>query len=60
MGRISMKENNHKERNMSVPIENHKTAAWANIENVKKNSRVPLPSVFEVENAKEWVDTNEK
>ncbi len=55
-----MKENNHKEKNMSVPIENHKTAAWANIENVKKNSRVPLPSVFEVENAKEWVDTNEK
>ena len=45
---------------MSTSIENHETAAWANIKKVKKDSRVPLPSVFEVENAKEWVDKNQK
>lgn len=55
-----MAKNKHKKNNMSTPVENHKTAAWANIENVKKDSRVPLPSTFEVENAKDWVDDNEK
>lgn len=57
---MNMGENKYKEKNMSMPLENHKTAAWANIEHVKKNSRVPLPSTFEVKNAKEWVDNNEK
>ena len=60
MRRIIMGENRYKEKNMSMPLESHKTAAWANIEHVKKNSRVPLPSTFEVENAKEWVDNNQK
>lgn len=55
-----MAENRYKEKNMASPIENQETAAWANIENVKKVSRVPLPSVFEVENAKGWVDENQK
>lgn len=55
-----MADNRYKEKNMSTPIENHETAAWANIEKVKRNSRVPLPSMFEVENAKEWVDNNQK
>ncbi|SHK04459.1 CDIF630_02480 family spore surface protein [Paramaledivibacter caminithermalis] len=55
-----MVANKHKEKNMATPIEKHETAAWANIESVKKDSRVPLPSTFEVENAKEWVDKNQK
>ncbi|SKC85455.1 CDIF630_02480 family spore surface protein [Maledivibacter halophilus] len=55
-----MTDNRYKEKNMSSSIENHETAAWANIENIKKVSRVPLPSVFEVENAKGWVDKNQK
>jgi hypothetical protein len=55
-----MSDNKHKEKSMSIPIEKHETAAWANIEHIKKNSRVPLPSKFEVENAKEWVDKNQK
>ncbi|QZY55028.1 CDIF630_02480 family spore surface protein [Crassaminicella profunda] len=42
------------------PIENHKTAPWANIEDLKSQSRVPIPNELEVENAKEWVDDNEK
>lgn len=58
--RISMAKNRYDGKNMSIPVENHKTAAWANIKHVKRDSRVPLPSNFEVENAKEWVDNNEK
>jgi len=55
-----MAKNRYKETNMAAPIENHQTASWANIESVKEVSRVPLPSVFEVENAKGWVDENQK
>ncbi|QXM07043.1 CDIF630_02480 family spore surface protein [Crassaminicella indica] len=42
------------------PIENHKTAPWTNIQNLKLESSVPIPNELEVENAKEWVDENEK
>lgn len=55
-----MAKNRIKERFMGVPIENHTTAAWANMENTKPVSNVNLPSETEVRNAKEWVDTNEK
>ena len=41
-------------------IENQNTAAWANIEKVKKDSKVPIPSNFNTELAKEWVENNEK
>lgn len=43
-----------------VPTESHKTAAWANIERQKPYSGVAVPSESEVENAKEYVDGNEK
>lgn len=55
-----MAKNRYKETHMSVPVENNRTAAWADVKKVKKESRVPLPSAFEVENAKEWVDNNQK
>ncbi|MCT4618156.1 MAG: DUF3787 domain-containing protein [Marinisporobacter sp.] len=42
------------------PIENHKTASWANIETLKPESCVPIPNELEVENAKKWVEENEK
>jgi len=42
------------------PIENHDTAAWANIEDTKPMSNVSLPNEVELRNAKEWVDTNQK
>ncbi|MCI1944466.1 CDIF630_02480 family spore surface protein [Clostridium luticellarii] len=41
-------------------IENHKTAAWANITKTKSDSRVPIPNQNEIDNSKEWVDSNEK
>ena len=49
-----------KERLMPRPIEQHTTAAWANIETLKERSKVAIPSEFEVGNAKDWVDTNQK
>lgn len=41
-------------------IENQNTAAWADILKVKKHSRVPIPSEFNTELAKEWVEENQK
>lgn len=45
---------------MGVPIEKHDTASWANIEEMKPVSNVQIPNDFEVMNAKEWADENEK
>ncbi len=42
------------------PIENHQTAAWADIEKVQPESRVPIPSQEAVDRAKDWVEENEK
>lgn len=55
-----MAENRLKEKSMGMPVEKHDTAAWANIASVKKVSRVTIPSEMQTENAKEYVDTNEK
>lgn len=43
-----------------TPIEKHETAAWANIEETKPVSNVTIPSENETQNAKDWVDSNEK
>ena len=53
-------QKNIREHLMLRPIEQHTTAAWANIEKVKEISNVSIPSEVEVWNAKEWVDTNQK
>ncbi len=55
-----MAKNKKKEKDMSRPIENHKTAAWANIEDLYPVSNVARPDEDQVINAKEYVDTNEK
>ncbi|HHV29012.1 CDIF630_02480 family spore surface protein [Acetivibrio mesophilus] len=55
-----MAENKYKQKNMATPIEKHDTAAWANIEKEKPDSKVPIPSETQVKNAKEYVDTNQK
>lgn len=43
-----------------TPIENHQTAAWANISKTKPVSNVPIPDDISVDRAKDWVDENEK
>ncbi|SDK76049.1 CDIF630_02480 family spore surface protein [Natronincola ferrireducens] len=55
-----MAKNKFKENHRDRTIENHQTAAWANIKDLKPQSRVPIPDEIEVRNAKEYVDTNQK
>lgn len=55
-----MSKNKFKQKNMATPIEKHRTAPWTNIENLKRVSKVYIPSETEVRNAKEWVDSNQK
>lgn len=43
-----------------LPIEEHSTAAWANIEREKPISKVPIPNSFDMELAREWVNQNQK
>ncbi len=55
-----MPEKKIKDFHQSVPVEKQDTAAWADIECVKENSRVTIPSEKQVVNAKEYVDANQK
>ncbi|MEW8974245.1 MAG: DUF3787 domain-containing protein [Tissierellaceae bacterium] len=55
-----MSKNKYKEKNMAKPIENHDTAAWANINDLKPVSNVSIPDEMQVINAKEYVDNNHK
>lgn len=52
--------NKFKEKFLAMPIEQHDTAAWANMEDSQPISNVNIPSETQVRNAKEYVDTNEK
>lgn len=45
---------------MEMPIENHQTAAWIDTESLKGKARVFQPSYIGAEQAKEYVDENEK
>jgi hypothetical protein len=55
-----MAKNKYKEKHMGVPVENHDTAAWANINETKAASKVNIPAEVQVRNAKEYVDSNQK
>ena len=49
-----------KRKHYSLPVEDHSTAAWANLAGHKEVSRVGLPSVLDVELAREWAEENQK
>ncbi len=55
-----MKRKRFKLNKSLMPVENHYTAAWADMEDVKPDSKVNLPNEIQVRNAKEYVDTNQK
>ncbi|MTI49664.1 CDIF630_02480 family spore surface protein [Sporosalibacterium faouarense] len=55
-----MERNKFKDKMNEMPIENHRTSSLANIESLKRVSRVPIPSILEVQNAKEYVEVNQK
>ncbi|MBP2033649.1 hypothetical protein J2Z42_002356 [Clostridium algifaecis] len=51
---------NNKKSHKKISIENHETAAFANIKKVKPVTNVPITGEFSASNAKDWVDENEK
>lgn len=55
-----MTENKYKEFHMRTPVENHATAAWADMDDLKDVSRVNIPDETQIINAKEYVDENHK
>lgn len=55
-----MANNKYKEKNMAQPIENHVTAAWANQAKFKAVSKVNIPDEEQVENARDYVNENQK
>ncbi|RKD22151.1 protein of unknown function [Caminicella sporogenes DSM 14501] len=55
-----MNKNTSKKNSSNTTIKSNETAAWANIEKLENISNVPIPSEFQVENAKKWVDENQK
>lgn len=55
-----MAKNKDKKSNMTTPIENNDTAAWANTKKMKPESKVNIPDEVQIRNAKEYVDTNQK
>lgn len=55
-----MAENRYKEFHRMTPVENHTTAAWANIDHLDDISGVNFPDEMQVINAKEFVEENEK
>lgn len=50
----------YKEKFMAMPIEKQDTAAWANMEKTKPLSNVNIPNEYEIDLAKEYVDSNQK
>lgn len=55
-----MAENHYKEFHMRTPVENHATAAWADMARLKDVSRVSIPDEMQVMDAKDYVDENHK
>jgi len=53
-------DNKYKQKNMSIPIEQHRYAAYNDIEKLQPESRVPIPTLEGVIRAKEWVEENQK
>ncbi len=54
------KDNKTKEKKMSLPIENQKTAAYYNIKGLTPIAKVPIPTLTGVKKAKDWVEENQK
>lgn len=55
-----MAKNKFKEKHMVQPIENHDTAAWASQSQFKAVSKVNIPDDQQVENARDYVNENQK
>jgi hypothetical protein len=50
----------NKRLNKVQPTNSEETAAWANTEKKISDSKVNIPSEYEIEKAKNWVDNGSK
>ena len=55
-----MTDYQYKDKHLRTPVENNCTAAWADANERKSDSNVNLPDEFQIMNAKEHVDENQK
>ncbi|AYD40750.1 DUF3787 domain-containing protein [Clostridium fermenticellae] len=55
-----MKEDNIRNNFKKKPIEKHDTAPLGDVYKQEPDSKVSIPSELDVENAKDFVDSNEK
>ena len=51
---------NNQRLNKHRPTNNEQTAAWANIDKLKAESKVSVPSLSNVKEAKDWVDNGSR
>ncbi len=51
---------NNKRLKKYRPTNNAETAAWADIDKLKPESKVSVPSLSNVEEAKDWVDNGSR
>lgn len=51
---------NNKRLDEAQPTNRETTAAWANNERTPKNTKINIPSEYEIEKAKNWVDNGSK
>lgn len=51
---------NNKRLNKYRPTNNESTAAWADIDKIRPESKVSVPSLSNVEEAKDWVDNGSR
>ncbi len=51
---------NNKRLTKHRPTNNEGTAAWADIDKLKAESKVSMPSMQNVEEAKDWVDNGSR
>jgi|GEM_PF-6476197 len=55
-----MAKNSTKKKHLPLSIEEHTASSLMNVHHLKPYSKVAIPNEFEVNNAKEYVDTNKK
>lgn len=51
---------NNKKLEKAQPTNQEGTAAWANIEKCPEDTKINIPSEYEIEKAKNWVDNGSK
>lgn len=51
---------NNKKLDKAQPTNKETTAAWANIEKSPEDTKINIPSEYEIEKAKNWVDNGSK